>query len=184
MERKDGGRRRPRFLGRFGGVLGLVAVASAVAVAAETSRDIYKGSAEQRLDALAAVQPGLGTVMREYGSRFTEMYFAAKGGNWRLAQYQLKEMLESQEVGEATRPNRAAALKGFEAEYLVPLRDSLKKKDFPAFEAGFRQAAAGCNGCHAGTGHGFVRYVLPQAPAESYIDVNLKTEPEQSGKDE
>ena len=55
----------------------------------------------------AGTQPGLGTVMIEYSNRYTDMYYAAKSGNWPLAAYQLKEALEIQEVGETTHPARA-----------------------------------------------------------------------------
>jgi hypothetical protein len=55
--------------------------------------------------------------MIEYGYRYTTAYYAAKAGNWGLAEYQLKEMREIQEVGETTRPARAGALKGFETAF-------------------------------------------------------------------
>jgi hypothetical protein len=158
-------------------VIALSIGATGIALGAEAAKDIYKGSTEERLDALAAVQPGLGTVMAEYGNRFTNAYFAAKGGNWRLAQYQIKEMTEIQEVGEATRPSKADALKGFEEGNLAPLELAIKNKDFSTFKGAFEEAAAGCNGCHAGTGNPFVKYVLPHAPVEAYLDFNLKTDP-------
>jgi hypothetical protein len=140
-------------------------------------QEIYHGSEQARLDALAAIQPGLGTVMTEYANRFTKAYFAAQGGNWGLAQYQLKEMVEIQEVGEATRPANAAALKSFESGYLEPLEEAAEKKDITAFNAAFQETVAGCNGCHAGAGKSFIKYVLPQGPVEAYLDFTLKTEP-------
>jgi hypothetical protein len=62
---------------------------------AYTSGDWLKGTTDQKLEELAEIQPGLGTVMIEYGNRYTNMYHAAKGGDWKLAAYQLKEALES-----------------------------------------------------------------------------------------
>lgn len=170
-------RNKLRAVGQLLPVIALSAGVTGIALAAESARDIYKGSNKERIDALAAVQPGLGTVMAEYGNRFTNAYFAAEGGNWRLAQYQIKEMTEIQEVGETTRPSKADALKGFEEGYLAPLEVAVKHKDFSTFKETFDEAAAGCNGCHAGTGHAFVKYVLPHAPVEAYLDFNLKTEP-------
>jgi len=78
---------------------------------------------------LAEIQPGLGTVMIEYGTRFYIMYYAAKDGNWDLAKYQLKEALEIQEVGETTRPARAPLLKAFEASYLDQLNQTVFVQD-------------------------------------------------------
>lgn len=161
----------------FTSFLVVMATASSGALGADETKDIYNGGAKQRLDAIASIQPGLGTVMTEYGNRFTDVYFAAKGGNWGLAQYQLKEMIEIQEVGEITRPGRADALKSFEDAYLKPLGETIENKDFAAFESSFKETIAGCNGCHAGTDHAFVKYILPQKPVEAYLDFTLKTDP-------
>lgn len=136
----------------------------AFAGGAYAASDWLKGSAEEQLKTLAKIQPGLGTVMIEYGNRYTNIYYAAKGGNWDLAAYQLKEALEIQEVGEATRPKRAAALKAFETAYLRKLADAIKAKDFAVFEKAFNAGVKGCNGCHAGQGFPFIQYELPAAP--------------------
>ncbi len=161
----------------FTGILAAAGSVSVLALGAEATKDIFNGNTEQRLDAIAAIQPGLGTVMIEYGNRFTDAYFAARGGNWGLAQYQLNEMIEIQEVGEITRPRHADALKGFEDGYLAPLKEAVENKDFTGFDEAFRDAVAGCNDCHVGTEHAYVKYVLPQVPVEAYLDFNMKSEP-------
>lgn len=116
------------------------------------------------LEELAEIQPGLGTVMMEYSKRFWIMYYAAKNGNWELADYELEEMLEIQEVGETTRPNMAKALKGFEEAYLTPLKQAIENRDWDAFQQAYNNAIKGCNACHAGTGHPYIKYVLPDTP--------------------
>ena len=147
----------------------------AIGLAAERAVDIYNGSLEERVNALAKIQPGLGTVMIEYGNRFTNAYFAAKGGNWGLAQYQLKEATEIQEVGEVTRPGKAEPLRNFEHAYLDPLEEAIEAQDWSGFEARYKAAVAGCNGCHAATGHPYIQYRLPEKPAESYLTYDLKS---------
>lgn len=143
-------------------VLGLALVlASAGAYAAS---DWLKGSTEEKLKTLAELQPGLGTVMIEYANRYTNAYYAAKGGNWDLAGYMLKEAGEIQEVGETTRPARAQALKAFEKSYLDPLNEAVKAKDFKKFDKAFKDGIQGCNGCHAAQGFPFIKYQLPKAP--------------------
>src|SRR6266545_701539 len=99
--------------------------------------------------ALWNIQPGLGTVMIEYGNRFSRLHFAAKAGNWDMAKYQLDEMIEIQEVGETTRPNRAAGLKAFEDAYLKALDAAITAQDANAFDTAFAAAITGCNACHA-----------------------------------
>lgn len=113
---------------------------------------------------LAEIQPGLGTIMIEYGNRFYHTYYAAKDGNWGLAGYQLKEALEIQEVGEITRPGKAAMLKAFEDSYMGPLKDAIDAQDWNAFQAAYNNAISGCNGCHAATGHPYIEYSLPSTP--------------------
>jgi hypothetical protein len=102
--------------------------------------------------------------MIEYSSRFTTMFYAARGGNWDLAAYELKEAREIQEVGETTRPQFATGLKGLESTALVPLEESIKTKDFSKFLKAFVTAEQGCNACHAAQGFPFIHYVLPPAP--------------------
>jgi hypothetical protein len=129
------------------------------------SANWLKGEPEEKFKALAEIQPGLGTVMMEYSTRFANIFYAAKGGNWDLAEYQLKEALEIQEVGETTRPKRADALKEFESKYLDPIGAAIKAKDAKAFETAFKAAEDGCNACHKDQGFPFIKYELPKAPA-------------------
>jgi hypothetical protein len=42
--------------------------------------DWLAGKTEDQLKTLANIQPGLGTVMMEYAARWTNTYYAAKGG--------------------------------------------------------------------------------------------------------
>jgi hypothetical protein len=141
-----------------------VAAACLVALAGAAVADSswLKGSTDEQLKTLAELQPGVGTVMIEYSHRFGTMYYAAKGGNWGLAEYQLKEMREIQEVGETTRPARAEPLKSFESSMLDPIDKAIAAKDGKAFEAAFKAAEQGCNGCHAAAGFGFIKYELPK----------------------
>jgi hypothetical protein len=131
---------------------------------ASSPSDWAKGSTEDQLKALAGIQPGLGTVMMEYSARYTNAYYAAKGGNWELAAYMLKEQLEIQEVGETTRPARTDALKAFETSYLEPLDAAIKAKNFETFETAFNKGVKGCNGCHSAAGFPFIEYSLPATP--------------------
>jgi hypothetical protein len=122
-----------------------------------------KGTPDEQLKTLAEIQPGLGTVMIEYGNRFTNMYYAAHGGNWGFADYQLKEAREIQEVGETTRPKRATPLKDFEAKYLDPLAKAINAADLKSFDAAFDEAVKGCNACHKEAHFTFIKYELPKS---------------------
>jgi hypothetical protein len=97
-------------------------------------------------------------------TRYTNLYYAAKGGNWDLAAYELKEAREIQEVGETTRPGRGAALKAFEKSSLEPLEAALKAKDFQKFDDAFKKGIQRCNGCHVAQGFAYIKYELPSGP--------------------
>jgi len=165
----------------FRGLLVLIGVGlgswAAAQAPGEPEKSIEQGSLENRVKALASIQPGLGTVMHEMAYRFTNMYWAANGGNWGLAQYQLKELLEAQEVGETTRPQRAPMLKANEQTYLVPLAQAIEKKDLRQFNVRFRAAENGCMACHTALGYSFIRFKLPKQPKQEFLDFSLKTDP-------
>lgn len=157
---------------------------STVAMAEEAEKDIYKGNTESRLDALSSIQPGLGVVMHEMGYRMTATYWAANGGNWGLAQYELKELLEAQEVAEVTRPKRAEMLKAFEKGNLVQLGESIDKKDLKGFNQRFSKAVNACNACHTALGYSFIKFRVPDQSKHGVLDYNLKTEPRYKEKAE
>ncbi len=149
----------------------LVLFASVGAYAAPPDWLKDKGTTEQKLKALADIQEAAGSVMIEYAMRYTNLYYAAMGGNWGLAGYQLKEAREIQEVAETTRPQFASGLKAFESTYLEPLAKAIEAKDSKAFKVAFDRGVGGCNSCHAGHGFPYIKFVLPKAP---YAPLSMK----------
>lgn len=128
--------------------------------------------------ALWNIQPGLGTVMMEYGWRLAQVVFATKAGNWDMAKYQLDEMLEIQEVGETTRPKRAPMLKAFEDSYLKPLDAAIMAHDKAKVTSALNDAITGCNACHTAAtnpnwpSYGFVQIQLPATDPTAYLNWN------------
>ena len=154
--------------------VGIGLLAGATVILAQDSAWL-KGTTDEKLKTLAAIQPGLGTVMIEYSNRAGNVYYAAQAGNWGLAAYQLNEMTEIQEVAENTRPARAKALQGFEKNALGPLAKDIVNQDATAFRGDFDQMVDRCNGCHRANGYGFIVYKLPDRPAIPVkMDVGMK----------
>lgn len=126
-------------------------------------------SDEDKFKVLGDIQPGTGVLMQELARRFTALFYAARGGNWDLANYQLKEMREVIDINVVTRPTRKDALESFESSSLGSeenpaagtLQDAINKKSFLAFKQTFKSAIDGCNGCHQATGFSFIKYKLP-----------------------
>ena len=155
----------------------LLILGSQVSIAAPSNAPAQQASPTPTplsLDELSAIQPGLGTVMVEYGHRMAVLWFAGEAGNWNLAKYQLGEMREIQEVGETTRPGRAAALKSFESNFLDPLDQAIAAGDKTQFETAYSAAIQGCNSCHGSQtsadfpqGFGFIHVQVPQNTLDS-----------------
>ncbi len=142
-----------------------------------------KGPADKKLNTLAEIQPGLGTVMIEYSNRIGNMYYAAKAKNWGMAAYQLNEALEIQEVGETTRPNRAGLLKSFEDKNFKPVARDIVNQDFGSFQNDFSSMVTNCNSCHKSTGFGYIVYELPSQPiTPAKLDVGQSFTKEQLGR--
>jgi hypothetical protein len=144
-------------------------------VAGVTSLVDSKFNTLDRSLALWNIQPGLGTVMIEYGRRMAQLKSASDAANWDMARYQLDEMLEIQEVGETTRPGRAPMLKSFEESYLKPLDAAIVAQDSGKVSAAFEDALSGCNACHLGStatnwaSCGYIQVRAPQSDPADYL---------------
>jgi len=121
---------------------------------------------------IAKIQPGLGTIMIEFGHRFYVAYYAAKAGNWKLAEYQIDELVEAQEVAEVTRPEYAEALKLFEHGAVADLQKAIKVKEWKLFDEKYTKTTNACNACHKSTGHPYIHYRLPKE-APKYLRMGL-----------
>ncbi|MBI4338998.1 MAG: collagen-like protein [Chloroflexi bacterium] len=126
---------------------------------------------------LWAIQPGTATVMRQFTESFNLMWFAAQGGNWDFAGFELYRVGEQAKIIRVTRPARTALLDNWATPNVAALSEAIKAKDKAAFEQAYDNAVAGCNFCHAGSeGGGFpmeaIKITRPTAPIYSNINFN------------
>ena len=131
-----------------------------------------KHNKQLTIGTLAEIQPGLGTIMREFGHRFYIAYYAAKADNWELAKYQIHELIEAQEIAEATRPKYAKQLKSFEDGSIKRLQNSIEAKDWKLFQQKYSETTTACNACHKINGHPYINYQLPKE-APRYLRMSL-----------
>lgn len=117
---------------------------------------------EMTIDQLAEIQPGMAAIMKEVGERFTQTYYAAKGGNWKLAAYHLNQLRAAFKTGKMTRPKFAEDLTAFDQEYLQPIFKAIHRQDWSEFEEAFKKAEAGSDFYHDKRGYPFIRYMLPK----------------------
>jgi hypothetical protein len=118
------------------------------------------------LEQIAALQPGLATLMRDVSDRFWIAYYAAQAGNWPLTAHQLRATRKRFTDGALTRPQHKAMLDTYTAQILNPLLQQCESRDFAAFEKIYRDGIALANRMHAATKHGEIVWKLPPAPPQ------------------
>ena len=121
---------------------------------------------ELSLDQLAEIQPGLGRLMPEVSERFWILYYAAKEGNWGLAQYQLNGVRNLLRIGAITRPKMANYLNSFSQGHLSAVEKAIAARDLASFEQAYQKAVEGANAYHNATGHAEIEWKLPPDPPQ------------------
>ena len=119
---------------------------------------------EMTLDQLAEIQPGMAALMKDVGDRYTRTYYAARGGNWKLAAYELNMVRTSFRHAKVTRPKFSEDLADFDKEFLQPIFIAIRDGDWKAFLEAFKKGEAGSDTYHDKRGYPHIRYVLPKNP--------------------
>lgn len=123
---------------------------------------------ELTLEQLAEVQPGMARLMKEIGERYHILYYAAKGGNWLLAQHELNQVIALLRAGSMLRPKYAKDITDFTREYFQPVTEAITSREWKKFEDAYNKGIDGSNVYHDKYGYGYIRYVLPRNPPEFY----------------
>jgi len=139
---------------------------------------------EMTVDQLAEIQPGMAAIMKVVGERYTLTYYAAKGGNWKLAAYQLNQLRAAFRTAKITRPRFAEDLAAFDKEYLQPIFKAIHDQNWDEFEASFKRGELGSDFYHEKRGVSYIRYILPaQFPSNLYQGSPEKFQREGAKKD-
>ena len=126
---------------------------------------------ELSLDQLAEVQPGIARLMKEIGERYHVLYYAAKRGNWKLAQYEVNVVTSILNSGSTLRPKFAEDFTNFAQKNLHEIGECIKAEDWERFEGFYMKSVEEANRFHEKHGYGFIRYVLPRT-APVYLDLD------------
>ena len=119
---------------------------------------------EMSIDQIAQVQPGMSALMKEVGERYTKTYYAAKGGNWKMAAHQLNQLRGAFRTSKVTRPKYADDLDAYDREYLQPVFEAIRRQDWTEFEKAFGRGVEGSDTYHDKRGYPYIRYLLPRDP--------------------
>jgi len=118
---------------------------------------------EMTLDQLAEIQPGMASLMKVVGERYTLTYYAAKGGNWKLAAYHLNQLRGAFRTAKVTRAKFTDDLTAFDKEYLQPIFKAIHDQNWGEFEAAFKRGEHGSDLYHDNRGISYIRYTLPES---------------------
>jgi hypothetical protein len=135
-------------------------------MAEESVKDVkvWTGHREMTLEEVATIQPGLGRIMPEIGTRTWKLYYAARARNWPLAKFQADEVKKLMELATVTRPKYEENLNDFLSEKWIAVEDAIENGDFGRFEQAFHAAVEAANAYHELRDKPYIRWRLPDNP--------------------
>ena len=129
----------------------------------ETTKPVgWSGKTYLSIDDLAVIQPGLARIMPEVGQRYWKLYYAAREGNWVMADFQLGEIQVLMELGIITRPKYQEHLETFMEDDLGAMAKAIEAKDWESFEQAFQQGVRNANDYHKLNDKEFIVWKLPE----------------------
>jgi hypothetical protein len=143
---------------------GMYALLTACATQANNQQLLAKiDSLQKQLD--SAYKPGLGEFMGGIQMHHAKLYFAGQSGNWKLAGFEMHEIMEALDDIRHYAADRPEAK---DIVMLTPALDSLNKainaQSAPMFNSSFILLTNTCNQCHQAVHYGFNKIKIPSAP--------------------
>ncbi|GGW61102.1 hypothetical protein DFQ11_102594 [Winogradskyella epiphytica] len=116
-------------------------------------------------------KPGLGDFMETLQYHHSKLWFAGKNENWKLADFEIHELMETVEDIETFHAGR----KDIEMINMIkPALDSVNnaiaQQNTDVFESSFSFLTNTCNQCHQATGYEFNRVKTPETSPFSNQD--------------
>ncbi len=110
--------------------------------------------------------PKIGEIMTHQQVRHIKLWFAGRGGNWSLADYEIDQLKDGfDEVNEQLGGDTVEKAVGAP---LAALEKAIEAKDSAAFTGAFDKLTAGCNSCHRTLDHAFI--VIQRPTSLPYSD--------------
>lgn len=119
---------------------------------------------ELTLEEMSEALPDTPTIMTRVGECWWHLAYAARGGNWDLAEYYFRLVRKLGITLATLRPKHAERLVRFQETGLPAVVAAIGARDLPAFEAAYRAATDMANELHAESGYPFIRWELPAEP--------------------
>src|SRR5438874_1975358 len=136
---------------------------------------VSNGKRELTLDQLALMQPGMDRLMAEVGPRAHRLYYAAKAGNWRLADYFFRSVVKQLRLCATSRPKYEADITTYLDEDCAGVRDALRARNADAFEPAYQHMIERANHYHGVFGKPYIHWVTPSSPPDD-LDLTVGVE--------
>jgi hypothetical protein len=130
-------------------------------------------------DHLHTLIPSQSHAMMDVAYNFTNLWFAGQKENWPLAQFYFNEsrshikwMIRLFPV----RKTKAGEVKlqeifePIDSSLFADIQKQITAQDRKHFIAAYRNALAGCNGCHTASDKAFLHVIVPSQPENRIID--------------
>ena len=127
---------------------------------------VNNGKRDLTLDELALMQPGMDRLMAEVGPRVHRLYFAARAGNWRLADYFFRSVVKQLKLCATSRPKYDEDMTRYLVEDCEPVREAIRARDAAAFESAYDVMVDRANHYHEVFGKPYIRWVTPSTPPD------------------
>jgi hypothetical protein len=120
---------------------------------------------ELTLTEMSAALPDTPAVMEKVGYSWWHLIYAARGGNWGLAEYYLKRVGKLENTLKVLRPKHRERLERFQEQGLPAVYAAIDARDIDRLEIAYAAATDFANDLHAESGYPYLRWVLPaEAP--------------------
>ncbi len=134
-----------------------------------------EATAQQAAASPAAAEPAvpkIGEIMALQQMRHIKLWFAGRGGNWALADYEIDELKEGfDDVNQVLGGDTVDKAVG---SPIAAIEKAVEAKDRAAFAAAFDHLTAGCNSCHHSLDRAFI--VIQRPTSLPYSDQLFATQ--------
>jgi hypothetical protein len=121
---------------------------------------------ELTLTEMSAALPDTPAVMEKVGHSWWHLIYAARGGNWGLAEYYLKRVGKLENTLKVLRPKHRERLQRFQEQALPAVYAAVDARDIEALEIAYAAATDFANELHAESGYPYLRWELPAEPPQ------------------
>jgi hypothetical protein len=135
------------------------------------SHIVNNGKRDLTIEELALMQPGMDRLMAEIGQRVHRLCYAARAGNWKLAEYFYNSTVKQLKLCATSRPKYAGDMAAFLDEDCTPLRDALRNRNTDDFESAYTAFVDRANHYHDVWKKPWLHWVTPSSPPD---DLDLR----------